>query len=192
MTEQTVVPEQSEPVPHPGEAEHRGHRVVVGVDESEGARAALLFALQDAARRGVPVEAVSAYRPPEYWLDFNAVGEWSQDSMQRSAEDRARHLVDEVLARGPQPPPELHVKAVMGLPVDVLLHESQGADLLVVGSRGRGEFASMLLGSTSIECVMHAPCPVTVVHSPEARRHRLHLHRERRARRPVGAHIQAG
>jgi hypothetical protein len=55
---------------------------------------------------------------------------------------------------------------------------------VVVGSRGHGGFASMLLGSTSIQSVMHATCPVTVVHSAEAHRHRLRLHRERRDQRP--------
>ena len=63
------------------------------------------------------------------------------------------------------------------------MRESHGADLLVVGSRGHGGFHNMLLGSTSIQCATHATCPVTVVHSPEARRHRLRLHRERHGRR---------
>ncbi len=53
--------------------EFRGPRVVVGIDYSTGARAALLFALHDAARRSVPVEAVVVYRPPDYWMDFSAV-----------------------------------------------------------------------------------------------------------------------
>ncbi len=61
--------------------EDRGPRVVVGIDFSAGARAALLFALQDAARRGVPVEAVIAYRPPDYWMDFYAVGSYQPDQV---------------------------------------------------------------------------------------------------------------
>jgi nucleotide-binding universal stress UspA family protein len=67
----------------------------------------------------------------------------------------------------------------MGAPADVLIIASHGADLLVVGSRGHGGFASMLLGSVSMQCAMHASCPVTVVHSPEAHRERLHLRRAR-------------
>jgi len=56
------------------EAGLRGPRVVAAVDGSAGSRAALRFAMEDAARRGVPVEAVVAYRPPDYWTDLNVVG----------------------------------------------------------------------------------------------------------------------
>ena len=157
----------------------RGPRVVVGIDFSAGARAALLFALHDAVRRGVPVEAVSAYRPPDYWMDFYAVGSYQTDQIREAARDRLRTFVAEVLPDGHQPPPEVHVRAVMGTPADVLTLEARGADLLVVGSRGHGGFAHMLLGSVSMQCAQHASCPVTVVHSPEAHHQRLHLRRTR-------------
>jgi nucleotide-binding universal stress UspA family protein len=157
----------------------RGPRVVVGIDFSAGARAALLFALHDAVRRGVPVEAVSAYRPPDYWMDFYAVGSYQTDQIREAALDRLRGFVAEVAPDGPQPPPEVHLRAVMGTPADVLTLEAHGADLLVVGSRGHGGFASMLLGSVSMQCAQHASCPVTVVHSPEAHHQRLHLRRSR-------------
>jgi len=134
--------------------EVRGPRVVVGVDFSTGARAALLFALEDAARRGVPVEAVTSYRPPDYWMDFYAVGTYEPDRVRGGAVDRLRQFVTEVMVEA-----------------------SHGALLLVVGSRGHGGFASMLLGSVSMQCALHASCPVTVVHSPEARHERLHLRR---------------
>jgi nucleotide-binding universal stress UspA family protein len=158
----------------------RGPRVVVGVDFSPGARAALLFALQDAARRGIPVEAVTAYRPPDYWVDFYAIGSTFQPDQARAAAlEQLRDFVAEVVPEGPQPPPQVHLRAVLGTPADVLILESHGADLLVVGSRGHGGFTSMLLGSVSMQCTVHASCPVTVVHSPEARHERLHLRRGR-------------
>ena len=98
-----------------------------------------------------------------------------------------RALVDEVSATLPGPPPEVTVRAAHGAPADVLIRESHGADLLVVGSRGHGGFSSVLLGSTSLQCTLHATCPVTVVHSPEAHHHRLRLRRERRRESaPVG------
>jgi nucleotide-binding universal stress UspA family protein len=169
--------------------EERGPRVVVGIDYSTGARAALIFALHDAARRGVPVEAVIAYRPPDYWMDFYAVSAYKPGKARGAALEHAQAFVDRALAEGPQPPPEVRVRAAMGTAADVLIHESHGADLLVVGSRGHGGFASMLLGSVSLQCALHASCPVTVVHSPEARRERLHRRRERHEHRdhtPVG------
>jgi nucleotide-binding universal stress UspA family protein len=169
------------------EEELHGPRVVVGIDFSAGSRAALLFALHDAARRGVPVEAVSAYRPPDYWMDFNAVGDYQTDEVRAMAADRARQFVADVLPQGPQPPPEVRVRAVMGSAADVLIVESHGADLLVVGSRGHGGFTSMLLGSVSMQCALHASCPVTVVHSPEAHRERLHLRRGRHSERAASS-----
>jgi nucleotide-binding universal stress UspA family protein len=165
----------------------RGPRVVVGVDFSTGARAALLFGLHDAVRRGVPVEAVTAYRPPDYWMDFYAIASYQPDQIRTGALDRLRTFVTDVLPDGPQPPPLVRLHAAMGTAADVLIMESHGADLLVVGSRGHGGFTSMLLGSVSMQVALHASCPVTVVHSPEAHRERLHLRRGRQsAGTPVG------
>src|SRR3712207_7827222 len=65
--EEAVMTEQAERVEGP---QARGPRVVVGVDGSAGARAAVRFAVEDAVRRGVPVEAVISHRPPEAWMGF--------------------------------------------------------------------------------------------------------------------------
>lgn len=169
----------------------RGPRVVVAVDGSTGSRAALAFALEDAARRGVPVEAVIAYHVPELWLDYNLQGsseeERLHDSLRAQHEERIRAVVDEVAREFAGDLPEIRVRAAAGTPAEVLVRESDGADLLVVGSRGHGVFHTLLLGSTSMQCALHATCPVTVVHSAEAHGHRLHLHRERgREAMPVG------
>jgi nucleotide-binding universal stress UspA family protein len=166
-----------------------GPKVVVAVDGSAGSRAALQFAVADAARRGVPVEAVTVYRWPDYLMDFEVMGTADTERMRarlrRDAEATVRGLVDEVTGAATGPVPEISVRAVHGSPAHALIQASQGADLLVVGSRGHGEFSSVLLGSTSMQLAMHATCPVTVVHSPEARRHRLRLHRERRPVEPM-------
>jgi nucleotide-binding universal stress UspA family protein len=159
--------------------EPSGPRIVVGVDCSAGSRAALQFALDDAVRRGVPVEAATAYRPPDYWLDFYAVGTTAPDTVRTAAVERIRTFVAEVLAGRSGPAPEVRVHAGMGGATDVLLRRAHGADLLVIGSRGHGGLGAMLLGSTSMSCTLHATCPVTVVHSPEAHRERLRLHRSR-------------
>ncbi len=110
--------EQAEPgVVVDDQGEDRGPRVVVGVDFSAGARAALLFALHDAVRRGVPVEAVTAYRPPDYWMDFYAIATYHPDQIRTGALDRLRTFVAEVLPDGPQPPPPVRVHAAMGVGV---------------------------------------------------------------------------
>ncbi len=182
---------KSEPLPEA----MRGPRVVVAVDCSEGSKAAFLFALEDATRRGIPLEVVTAYQAPDYWMDFNVVGENEQERMRerlhQQAEDRARTFVDGITVDLPLPLPEIRIRAAMGAPADALIREADGADLLVVGSRGHGGFHTLLLGSTSMHVAMHATCPVTIVHSPEAHRHRLRLHLERRGRRTpeeVAAH----
>jgi nucleotide-binding universal stress UspA family protein len=178
--EDTLYAERSQPDPEV----MRGPRVVAAVDGSAGSRAALRFALEDAARRNVPVEAVIAYRSPDFRADFTGLGRADEDrilSTVRTQHEETAHGVVRDVTRGMTGPvPEVHVRAVMGTPAGVLVRESEGADLLVLGSRGHGGFHTMLLGSTSIQCTMHATCPVTVVHSPEAHRHRLRLHRERR------------
>ncbi|MGY1623570.1 universal stress protein [Geodermatophilus sp. SYSU D00965] len=163
----------------------REPRVVVGVDGSDGARAALVFALEDAGRRGVPVQVLTAYQPPESWMDFYVSGEFHTDRAERAAVEQAEVFVADVVRTVPQPAPEVRVQAVQGTAADVLVRESAGADLLVVGSRGHGGFSTMLLGSTGMQCVLHATCPVTVVHSAEAHRHRLRLRREHASRHPV-------
>ena len=97
------------------EAEARGPRVVVGIDYSTGARAALLFALHDAARRGVPVEAFVVYRPPDYWMDFYAVSAYKPEKVRAAALEHGQAFVDRVLPEGPQPPPEVRMRASMGI-----------------------------------------------------------------------------
>ena len=168
MTEQTARVE---------EPQARGPRVVVGVDGSAGARAALRFAVEDAVRRDAPVEAVISYMPPEAWMDFDAIGDFEHNKAEAAAVEKAEGFIAEVLREVPEPHPVIHVTAVLGSAADALIRESAGADLLVVGSRGHGGFSSMLLGSTSMQCALHASCPVTVVHSPESHRERLHLRR---------------
>ncbi len=171
----------SEPIPLVNDGAPAGRRVVVGVDGSPGARAALLFALEDAVRRGLPVEGVAAYQPLDPWMELYVLGRDVPDQARSAAVEHARAFLAGVLAEGPQPPPAVALRVVEGSAADALVHASNGAELLVVGSRGHGGFTSMLLGSVSMQCVLHAVCPVTVVHSAESHRERLHLRRRRDA-----------
>jgi nucleotide-binding universal stress UspA family protein len=150
--------------------------VVVGVDGSAPARAALEYAWRDAACRDASLRVVAAYVPPEYtqiWLETE-IGTDIREHDEVTAEVRraAQAQVDEVraaLATEPAPP-AVEVVAVVGAPARVLLAQSRDADLLVVGSRGHGGFASMLLGSVSLQATLHASCPVTVVRPVPAAR----------------------
>jgi nucleotide-binding universal stress UspA family protein len=169
----------------------RGPRVVVAVDGSAGSKAALRFALVDAARRGVRVVAVIAYRAPNWQGEYTGLAATDEERLRDALRDQCvgtvRTAIDEVVRGETGAPPDVQIRAALGSPADVLVRESEGADLLVVGSRGHGGFHNVLLGSTSIQCATHATCPVTVVHSPEARRRRLRLHREHQDAAQVAA-----
>lgn len=157
--------------------EQASGRIVVGMDGSPGGRAALDFALRDAARRGAAVEVVAAFELPEYWAAFYEVpGGLIAGSAVEEVRDALRReidvMVEEVSAElagdvGELPP--VTVTVVGGGSADALLRASRGADLLVVGSRGRGGFTSMVLGSVSMQCVLHATSPVTIVHPGNVR-----------------------
>ena len=136
-------------------------RIVVGADGSDGGDAALRWALDEAELRGGTVDAVMALRVTPM-LASPAVGalidpeeemaharEVLAASVESAAERRAGVVVHQVVHTGGA--------------AHVLLEAAQGADLLVVGSRGRGGFRGLLLGSVSQQCVHHAPCPVVVV-----------------------------
>jgi nucleotide-binding universal stress UspA family protein len=60
---------------------------------------------------------------------------------------------------------KIEQRVIQGAPAAVLVEESQDADLLVVGSRGHGGFAQLLLGSVSQQCAQHSECPVVIVHA---------------------------
>lgn len=139
-------------------------RIVVGVDDSPEAAAALRWALDEARLRQASLEVVHS------WL-FPALGDVpgaAAETLTRDLEEGARRLVDEVVAGGigsdPGIPVERHVRE--GSAAAVLVDAASGADLLVLGSRGRGGFAGLLLGSVTQQCVHHAPCPVVVVRAP--------------------------
>jgi nucleotide-binding universal stress UspA family protein len=141
-------------------------RIVVGVDGSPGSRAALVHALRDAARRDASVEVVAAYAPPEYWMPLYGPPAISLDEIRAGIRQNAAEFVqgvtdqlEEVLPHMPT----VTITAVTSGAADALVDAAKGADLLVVGSRGHGGFSSLVLGSVSLQCVLHAPCPVTVV-----------------------------
>jgi nucleotide-binding universal stress UspA family protein len=139
--------------------------VVVGVDGSPESRAALRYAMEEAARRGVGVEVVSAFLPPQYRPDaYRLNAPPTPYEIKSDLRFLARRMVDGVVAEVPTlgtVSVELH--ELEGKPADVLIQRARGADLLVIGHRGRGGAASALLGSVGLQCVLHAECSVTVI-----------------------------
>jgi nucleotide-binding universal stress UspA family protein len=134
-------------------------RIVVGVDGSDEATRALEWALDEGRLRGAEVDVIHAYYLVPDLSELAAITE--EPEMVVQADDLLLKLVDPVLATRPG----VHVttRAVQGRPARTLLDAAAGADLLVVGARGRGGFAGLRLGSVSQQCVHHAPCPVVVV-----------------------------
>lgn len=140
--------------------------IVVGVDGSEGSKEALRWAARQAEMSGAELRVILAWHlPASVWpagalvpLDFSEGGQQTLDES-----------ITEVL--GDHPQITVSSEVVESLPAPALIAAAADADLLVVGSRGHGAFAGMLLGSVSQHCVTHAGCPVVVVrpnHAPEA------------------------
>lgn len=138
--------------------------VTVGVDGSEGAQRALDWALDEARRLGLPLRVVhAAWAPPELAaypeIPFDHVED--ADRLRRSGEEMIDRMLIE--AKDHLDGVDVTVDVVHEPPAAALVHRSQDADRIVVGSRGRGGFASLLLGSVSQQVVAHAHCPVVVI-----------------------------
>ncbi len=146
--------------------------IVVGVDGSPSSQAALRWAVEEAELRDAAIVALHAWTfipPPPLGepglVTMPAAGTPVQVEVVR---DAAQAELDAALADAfPDGLPE-HVepRLVDGDPAQALEEAAEGAELLVVGSRGRSAIASVLLGSVSKHCVDHAPCPVVVVKVP--------------------------
>lgn len=137
-------------------------RIVVGVDGSEPSQQALRWAARFAATFGAQLAAVTAWEyPPSFgWVAI--APDWNP------AQDMRKVLDDTIVAVfGDQPPPGLQLLVREGVAAKVLLDACEGATLLVVGSRGHGGFAGLLLGSVSANVAEHAPCPVFIVHGDQ-------------------------
>jgi len=137
-------------------------KIVVGMDGSEPSMDALEWAAHEAELTDASLDVVTAWTFPEEPTPFGIVPPVLPDADPLA---EARRQLDELIADTRDRHPQLDVRAdvVRGRASSVLLEASQDADLLVVGSRGRGAFVGMLLGSVSEHCVRHAACPVVVV-----------------------------
>jgi nucleotide-binding universal stress UspA family protein len=150
-------------------------RIIVGIDGSEHAQRALAWAAQEAAAHGSTLVAVYVYETHPSWqayaygetmsaTELEAVRQRMQDAAEQA---RAHaHAVVERTLRDAEMDERIPTESVVvegHRPAQELVRLSADADLLVVGSRGRGGFAGLLLGSVSQQCATHAGCPVTIV-----------------------------
>jgi nucleotide-binding universal stress UspA family protein len=134
-------------------------RIVVGVDGSQPAREALRWAMDEARRRNATVEAVYAWHQP-FMAGYMMEGELDLGHYEEDAQKVLDSTVDEVKNGGDV---TIERKLVPGSAAGALVDEAKGAALLVVGSRGRGGFTGLLLGSVSQQAAHHAPCPVVII-----------------------------
>lgn len=149
-------------------------RIVVGVDGSEESRRALDWAVAEARLRQVPLEVVYAYEYTPAWqlygyegvsvAQMDAIAAEDEEAQQR-AREQAQSLLDGMLADlGDVGGVDVTSAPVTDRrPASALVNLSEGADMLVVGSRGRGGFSGLLLGSVSQQAATHATCPVVII-----------------------------
>ncbi len=138
-----------------------GEPIVVGIDGSTGGAAALAWAAAEAHRRDAPLLLVHA-------MDLTRYAGRGQNIMPpvEVQSDQAWSLLTSAVAGLEHLDLQVEPSLDVGRPVPILLEHAQHAQLVVVGSRGHGDFAALLLGSTSLPVAMHAPCPVVVVRWP--------------------------
>jgi nucleotide-binding universal stress UspA family protein len=137
--------------------------IIVGVDGSSYSQHALEWAVTEAAIRRAPVTVITAYQP--------AAGHWGSriaSPGDPGPAERARLAAHEAVSKalaglGDNRPASVTIQAVSGNPAEELLAAAPDADMIVVGTRGAGGFARLLLGSVSTHLTHHAQCPVVVI-----------------------------
>lgn len=139
--------------------------VVVGLDRSDPGRAAVEYAAQLANREHLPLRLVHVYEQRPYG---RVPSERFSQHVGTVLQNSARRLLDETVEVLGVVYPELEVHGVLeqGEPAAVLLEQAKHARTLVVGSRGTGGFADLLVGSTALHVAAHAACPMVAVPSP--------------------------
>lgn len=137
--------------------------IVVGVDGSEESKAALKWALAESRLRGSRVRAIHAWHYSTFVGGYGYVDPEVMDAgaLQSAASETLKESVVEVV--GDTTDVEIERVVLQGAAAKILIDESERAELLVVGSRGHGGFAGLLLGSVGQQCAHHAHCPVVIV-----------------------------
>lgn len=137
--------------------------IVVGVDGSGSSQQALEWAVKHATLEHVPLTVVTVHEVAASAWTGNPIIYQEDRPEEEKARRAAQEAVDKTITDLSSRPDSVTVTAVSGRPAQVLIEASHDADLLVVGSRGVGGFASLLIGSVSTQVVNHAVCPVVVI-----------------------------
>jgi nucleotide-binding universal stress UspA family protein len=139
-------------------------KIVAGVDGSDEGREALRWAVDEARLRHASVFAVHAWQVPVMPVDVAPVPAPALEvtTLLPEIETGARRLVEQEVAEVSHEGVDVEAVTVDGPAATALIEAARGADLLVVGSRGRGGFTGLLLGSVSAQVAQHAPCPVVI------------------------------
>jgi len=150
----------------PRDWEPRAGTVVVGVDGSEPSGAALHWAVAEATRRDARLEVVHAYHDTQVVLPFGPTTVPDHEGLEQAS----KSLLDQMVAGavGPSGLPQIETISSPVGAAAALRDAARTAALLVVGSRGRGGLRALGIGSVSLQCVHHAPCPVVVVRDRRA------------------------
>ena len=138
------------------------NKIVVGVDGSPSSNAALEWAAQEAELRGSTLELIHAWNYPN-------LGYGGYVAVLEDFEKDAAALLDEVVAsvRKNYPSLKLVSSLIQGPTAQTIMDRAKEADMVVVGSRGRGGFSGLLLGSVGQQLVHHCPAPVVIIHLAE-------------------------
>jgi nucleotide-binding universal stress UspA family protein len=138
--------------------------IIVGVDGSDHSQRALAWALREAQVRDVPLTVITVSPAiVSYWGAVSyPEGKLDKEQARQDVEADVAKAVSSLSGTAPQ----VDVQMAAGSPATALIEAAQDDDLLVVGSRGSGGFARLMLGSVSSQVVQHAPCPVVVVPTP--------------------------
>jgi nucleotide-binding universal stress UspA family protein len=139
--------------------------IVVGVDGSGHSQRALDWAMREAAIRHAPLTVVTVHQLVRGYTG-TGVPYANDIQLAEQAGKQAKQEADEILAElGDARPESVTVQALSGIPAEELLRVAWDADLIVMGSRGAGGFAKLLMGSVSAQVAQHARCPVVIVPS---------------------------
>jgi nucleotide-binding universal stress UspA family protein len=139
--------------------------ITVGVDGSDPSRRALSWAMREATQHQAPLTVLSVHPPPArpatriYWGVHTSPENSFDPDFARAA---VQEFVDKVASEIGETAPEVTVTVATGDVAEELVRASRDADLLVLGARGSGGFARLLLGSVSSQVAHHAYCPVVI------------------------------